>query len=464
MRRPSSRRRGPRGAGTVTAASLQFSKLALSAARRAALPIPVVWSDSCLLHKPGGEVWIGLPDPGNEVPARVETIRDALLGAGATLVQAAEHPDDAILAVHDEGLVAFLRDAWKLWQEAGYPRGSRSGPRRALSLSAPRLAGRGEAAVPAAMSARAGLYAFDTMTPIGAGTWEAARGAVDVALTAADLVLGGTDVAYACTRPPGTTSPAAPTAEAATSTTPRSPPSTCVTASSRPWRSSTSTPTRATERRRSSTDAPTSSRAPCTSILAPAGFRTSSASRPRAGRRTGISPSLRAQATRSGSRQSRDLADWARGADALVVALGVDAAEGDPTSPLRVTAAAFREGWPDPRLAGASDGDRAGGGIRSGHARGPRARGARGSRGGKAAVVPEPLEIWIGKEEYGGVPTPTRRESAPPPHWRLEAIAATERPRSLALAPGREDARLHPRPGHLGSLDARRSTNACRSG
>ena len=41
------------------------------------------------------------------------------------------------------------------------------------------------------MSARAGLYAFDTMTPIGAGTWTAARAAVDVALTAADLVADG---------------------------------------------------------------------------------------------------------------------------------------------------------------------------------------------------------------------------------------------------------------------------------
>ena len=49
--------------------------------------------------------------------------------------------------------------------------------------------------------------------------------------------------------------------------------------------------------------------------------------------------------------------------------------------------------------------------------------------------MPEPLEVWIGKEKYGGVPTPTKRESAPPPHWRLEAIAATERPRSLTVAP-----------------------------
>jgi acetoin utilization deacetylase AcuC-like enzyme len=40
----------------------------------------------------------------------------------------------------------------------------------------------------------------------------------------------------------------------------------------------------------------------------------------------------------------RSLAEWARagGAEALVVALGVDAAAGDPESPLAVTAAAFR--------------------------------------------------------------------------------------------------------------------------
>jgi acetoin utilization deacetylase AcuC-like enzyme len=41
------------------------------------------------------------------------------------------------------------------------------------------------------------------MTLIGPGTWEAARGAVDVALTAVDLVAGGELAAYACCRPPG---------------------------------------------------------------------------------------------------------------------------------------------------------------------------------------------------------------------------------------------------------------------
>ena len=46
--------------------------------------------------------------------------------------------------------------------------------------------------------------------------------------------------------------------------------------------------------------------------------------------------------------------------------------------------------------------------------------------------MPEPLSVWIGTEEFGGTATPTRRGPAAPPHWRLDAIAATERPRSIA--------------------------------
>jgi dipeptidyl aminopeptidase/acylaminoacyl peptidase len=49
--------------------------------------------------------------------------------------------------------------------------------------------------------------------------------------------------------------------------------------------------------------------------------------------------------------------------------------------------------------------------------------------------VPEPLSLWIGKDEYGGLRTSTRRGEPNPPHWRLDAIAATERPRSIAVAP-----------------------------
>jgi dipeptidyl aminopeptidase/acylaminoacyl peptidase len=47
--------------------------------------------------------------------------------------------------------------------------------------------------------------------------------------------------------------------------------------------------------------------------------------------------------------------------------------------------------------------------------------------------VPEPPNVWVGKEEYGGVTTATRRGDPNPQHWRLEAVAATERPRSISI-------------------------------
>jgi acetoin utilization deacetylase AcuC-like enzyme len=55
----------------------------------------------------------------------------------------------------------------------------------------------------AATHGRAGEFGYDTMTLVGPGTWEAARAAVDCALTAADLVAGGPRTAYALCRPPG---------------------------------------------------------------------------------------------------------------------------------------------------------------------------------------------------------------------------------------------------------------------
>ncbi|MEN3284893.1 MAG: hypothetical protein V7607_6033 [Solirubrobacteraceae bacterium] len=51
--------------------------------------------------------------------------------------------------------------------------------------------------------------------------------------------------------------------------------------------------------------------------------------------------------------------------------------------------------------------------------------------------MPDPLEqIWIGKEERQGIPVPPRKDLDPPPHWRLEAVVATDRPRSLTVGPG----------------------------
>jgi acetoin utilization deacetylase AcuC-like enzyme len=168
-----------------------------------ALSIPVVWADDHRRHVPGGEVWIGVPIPGDETPARADAIRAALVEAGARVVEAEPHDDTALLAVHDVGLVEFLRGAWDGWEAAGYPDDPGQDRAVAYIFPHPGLLGGLAPAIPAAASARTGMWAFDTMTPVGPGTWTAARAAVDCALTACDLVLAGAPAAYACTRPPG---------------------------------------------------------------------------------------------------------------------------------------------------------------------------------------------------------------------------------------------------------------------
>jgi acetoin utilization deacetylase AcuC-like enzyme len=167
------------------------------------LDIPVVWSEHCLLHDPRHEYWLGVPTPTDEVPARALAIREELVAAEASVVAAEPHDDTVLLAVHDPGLVEFLRTASRQWQEAGYPEDPGQESVVPYIFPHPSFADRTPAVVPAATSARTGFYTFDTMTPIGARTWDAARAAVDVALTAADLVLDGARSAYACARPPG---------------------------------------------------------------------------------------------------------------------------------------------------------------------------------------------------------------------------------------------------------------------
>jgi acetoin utilization deacetylase AcuC-like enzyme len=155
--------------------------------------MPVVWSDRCLLHEPAAEIWVGTPTPAAETPARATAILDVL---DARVVEAQTHDEAALLEVHDEALLAYLESAWGEWSRAELPQ-----EQVVPYVFAHRELGARRA--PAAVWAKPGWFAYDTMTLVGPGTWEAARAAADSALTAVDLVLAGEPVAYACTRPPG---------------------------------------------------------------------------------------------------------------------------------------------------------------------------------------------------------------------------------------------------------------------
>lgn len=163
----------------------------------------VVWSPDTRLHEPKGEVWVGVPNPGDEVPERVDLILDACRRAGLQPMTASPHNDTILEQVHDPRFVHHLATIYDEWMQSEIP--NLVGQDRvvpymfATAAMLDRLPGR----MPRAVHARAGAYAFDTMTPVGPGTWTAARAAVDCALTAVDLVAAGALSAYALCRPPG---------------------------------------------------------------------------------------------------------------------------------------------------------------------------------------------------------------------------------------------------------------------
>ncbi len=156
----------------------------------------------CLRHQPGAEIWIGMRTPGTEVAERVTRIEETLRAAGHPVVAASTHDDTSLRSVHSDALLEHLATVWAEWVERGYPD---LGADRVLPylFPSPELLGGLPERVPTALHAGVGRFAYDTMTLVGPGSWEAIRGAVDAALTAVDVVSAGAPVAYALTRPPG---------------------------------------------------------------------------------------------------------------------------------------------------------------------------------------------------------------------------------------------------------------------
>ncbi|MDX1659196.1 MAG: histone deacetylase family protein [Nitriliruptorales bacterium] len=158
-------------------------------------PVLVVSDDRHALHDPPHEVNFGRRvAPGWERPDRIGALRSGLDEIEERPAQ--PHDDGPLLAVHDPDLVAFLADGYDRWRASG-------GPEVMIpdTFPIPRLRDGGRPS-PSHLG-NVGWWCFDTATPVVSGSYEAARAAVDVALTAADAVADGAPLAYALTRPPG---------------------------------------------------------------------------------------------------------------------------------------------------------------------------------------------------------------------------------------------------------------------
>lgn len=148
------------------------------------------WDDRQRAHAPSGEFFNGAMHAPAEHPGRV----DAILAAIGPTRPPADLGLDPLLRVHSQAYLDFLAAAHREWRSAGregdaFPYTFPVVGRRPLRLRR--------------IDALLGQHSFDTSTPIGPGTWEAAYWSAQTALAATEAVLGGERRAFALCRPPG---------------------------------------------------------------------------------------------------------------------------------------------------------------------------------------------------------------------------------------------------------------------
>jgi acetoin utilization deacetylase AcuC-like enzyme len=167
----------------------------------------VVHSPGHLAHDPEVEVEHGLLVGYHELPRRAEEVVAALRADARFTVEApTESGLGPIDAVHEPGLARFLERAWGEFQAQIHPQRDvfpdvflHRGLRAGMAPVAEPDPGPGGSVL-----AGLGYWCFEMATPLVAGSYAAARSAVDVAMTATQLVVdGGERTAFGNCRPPG---------------------------------------------------------------------------------------------------------------------------------------------------------------------------------------------------------------------------------------------------------------------
>lgn len=145
-------------------------------------------------HEPKSFLVAGAVRPSPEQPARIDMLRQGAEAAGCRF----EAPKDAgigpIAALHSPEYLTFLQTIHARWRAI-------DGSGEEVIPNIHPMA-RGDS-YPQSAIGQAGYHQADTACPIGGDTWEAAYWSAQSAITAADLVASGEPAVYALSRPPG---------------------------------------------------------------------------------------------------------------------------------------------------------------------------------------------------------------------------------------------------------------------
>lgn len=155
------------------------------------------------LHQGRREMFRGRLVPCHETAQRLDHVLDALqrrkLGPLRTPAEDTPGLDEALARIHAARYLHFIEQAWGEWVALDPANAEQDALPSVWPAPGMRLD-----VLPDNFAARMGLFSFDAGTPLTAGSWTAARSGAACALTAAREVAAGTvRSAFALTRPPG---------------------------------------------------------------------------------------------------------------------------------------------------------------------------------------------------------------------------------------------------------------------
>ncbi len=145
-------------------------------------------------HYPKSYLVNGVREANPESPQRVDLLLEGAAAAGMTQVEPGSYGIDTIMKVHPERYLTFLEHAASRWAHI----------KGAADEVTPNIHPTNrDGQYPKSVVAQAGFHMLDASCPISSDTWESALWSSWSALHATELVLGGEPACYALSRPPG---------------------------------------------------------------------------------------------------------------------------------------------------------------------------------------------------------------------------------------------------------------------
>ncbi|TIN73016.1 MAG: histone deacetylase family protein [Mesorhizobium sp.] len=145
-------------------------------------------------HDPKAFLSSGAAQPNPEKPERVERLLAGAKYAGCTIERPRDHGLGPVAAVHTPEYLDFLEHIYTRWQRI-------EGASAEVIPNIHPIARNGS--YPASAVGQAGYHMADTACPISGETWQSALWSAWSAVDAAEAVMSGAPAAYALCRPPG---------------------------------------------------------------------------------------------------------------------------------------------------------------------------------------------------------------------------------------------------------------------